>query len=290
MRKRLGLAALLLVWLLGGLALPVAAQDGEGLSPEDQALLDRANAALAALVALDNVAVDYQGHETFEVAILSSVVQTGMTGVVLFVESPNVTAQMTVTEDVTYHLADVPQQEVYTLTADVLRVAGQVYVRAGRTVAVGDEDTMPVMPEGWVQVETDGAYPALRVLPLDRLLAGDVAGWLLPLPLEAGAVFESPALVKLDTAQRDGVTVDNIVIMLERAGTTDDGDTLEATTEIIVTLDPDDDMLLGYAITETLTLTTLDASRSGIQARAEIAVIFTAHNAEGVEPAAAPVG
>lgn len=289
MRIRLGLAALLVVLVLG-MALPVAAQDGEGQPEEDDqaALLERANAALESLSALDNVAFDYEAVETFEIAILSSNVDTAMTGVVLFGETPNVTAEMDVTEDATYAFGEEPQQEIYTLEADVLLVDGKVFVQAVGSVSVGGPEVVADVSEGWVPVEATGDYPALRALALDSLLAGDVTGWLLPLPFAPQTVFESPTQVTLEPALRDGETVDNIVITLERAGTTEDGEILNATTTITVTLEQDDDTLLGYAITDSLTLTAPGAVEPDVTASADITVIFTDHNAEGVEPAAVP--
>jgi hypothetical protein len=163
-----------LIALLIAAALPAAAQDG--LTPEEQAALDR---LVAAVNGLDDYA-SYTEHSRQSQTYL--IIPSGDPGAdpiehktatldatITYVQGESRAVFATLTAEVE-GFQEGRGDYAFTLTAEVRLMDGVLYVRAERAAA--DESNLYPVPTGWVIIDNPDYWPALQDLSLDSLLEG----------------------------------------------------------------------------------------------------------------------
>jgi hypothetical protein len=168
-------AALALTLMLGSTG--VFAQDGDGLSEEEQAALERFEAASERVDEYDSyTATDVTTNElSFNISIMGfDAVQSERTTttteqtVVMVDGEPNVQANILVESVSTSELPGEPGEATsFVMEAEVRRVDGTVYVMAEYTDSEGD---LPEIPEGWVEVTSAGDYAFLDNIEIEQFL------------------------------------------------------------------------------------------------------------------------
>ncbi len=194
---------------------PVHAQDG--LTAEQQALLDRATNAMTAIKQTSYVVHHVETQSTTMMLTMDNQQQP--------LQNENITADTTISYipgDGTWNVQETGTIDVsgtdqnlggdyaYTLTAEVRLVDGAVYVNATRESE--NEDALPPMPVGWRTVADPAEWPALKQLSLESWLKD---------PSRTG-VFDYPDLVAMAVSDVTSETV-----------TLDDGTEAEAITLIL---------------------------------------------------------
>lgn len=150
----------------------VQAQDGDGLSEEEQALLDRAIQGIAAGEDYESMVRESHSMMTQGITIIlgedsssmTTVTELDIVGTRIGHEdernlSATITARVENTRDDTVLSA-------FTMMAEVRIIEGVLYVQAWYD---DPGENAPELPEGWVVVENEDDYPALSPLNLDDL-------------------------------------------------------------------------------------------------------------------------
>ncbi len=199
----------LLLPAFGAVCGPVAAQNGGGLSAEEQALVDRVRAAVLATEDYSAGVARTTATSTVDAVIaLGDASYPGMTIIASDYEHHFTRDADGLPNSAVFSTFDVTEEDAngnvrsYRLDAEVRIVGSAVYVQAVRVS--DDEVLLDPMPEGWLLVDdtTETAWPALDELPLaDVLREIDLLG-----------VVDPDVLIILDHASHaaldDPVTLD----------------------------------------------------------------------------------
>jgi hypothetical protein len=148
----------------------VRAQDGTGLSEEEQALLDRAIQGIAVGDDYDSLVRESHSMMSQGITVVLGEESSSMTTVterdvvgtrIGHDDDRNLTAAITVRVD---NMQDDTVISAFTMMAEVRIVDGVFYVRAWYD---DPGENAPELPEGWIVVDDMEAYPALSLLQLD---------------------------------------------------------------------------------------------------------------------------
>lgn len=184
--RRHGLIALaLLTVLVASLGHPSAAlhaQDGTGLSADEQAALDTIRAAFEPLInattitqtieqnGTQRLTVDFQG-ENITISQETSITGESVVERVPDADMPN--QQVSLNETITQTLSGTDVDESVTvgpIMADVIAVDGRLFMR----LALDDPDAamQTVLPSGWQEI-TDGAeaFPGMNIYQVEQLMS-----------------------------------------------------------------------------------------------------------------------
>jgi hypothetical protein len=178
----------ILVWRLAMVVLLVTvpiglsahAQDGGGLSEEQQVLLERVFHARENYRAYDSLVEDVIGGQSRELILSigdnrqsrsSAIAWERSAQIIREEEGRNITATATasITDSGTGIRGEV-NSRTRTLVVDFRLVGGTIYLQAAYGADTAPDPELPVLPEGWFEVESLQDWPVLEDLELQDLV------------------------------------------------------------------------------------------------------------------------
>ena len=219
--RKIALIALVLL-MLAVMAASAAAQDGSGLSEEQRAQVRRAVRAASSMTDYADYVV--HTHESSERTITIHSLGQTLTGHESVVRDAVTTyvSRNDGGQDIQALIeAEVESTEpsslaptAYTLSAEVRRVDGVLYVLASRETNV--RTGLSIMPEGWIIVENVSEWPALQALDLGNYLDNSPQNSLLTDP--DTLINHAANVTVTPTSSSEETSPDEITITLTGSG------------------------------------------------------------------------
>jgi hypothetical protein len=199
------------------------AQQGGGLSADQEALLARVQSAQEKYRAYDSLVEDVFGGQSRELIIQIGDNQQTMSSLLNWERSSQIiregddqnvaaTGTITLTESGSGPRADASDR-VRTLILDYRRVDGQTYIRAAYGTDTTPDAGLPTLPDGWFTVESLQTWPVLAELAMQN--AVEQRG----LFNDFGAMKAAAVDVTIVPATlQDGTPVDAITVLFDAEG------------------------------------------------------------------------